>query len=223
MYATPSNTTSEVSVVTAATTNSTINSDALHVVMVLDASGSMESIADNIIEAVNTFINKQKEIKEDDMVFTLVSFNSNVRTPVKKIKISDMFVITSKHYKPDGGTALYDAIGETIVNYKDDKKVCMVIVTDGEENSSSYYNLEEVKSMIEAKKEEGWKFIYLSSDLSVAKQGNNISLNSAAYGQKNVSSNNIYSAELSSAIVEECYTAVEYIRKTGEMYGMGSD
>ena len=42
----------------------------------------------------------------------------------------------------------------------------VVIITDGEENSSRFYSLREVKHMIERQKEHyGWEFIFLGANI----------------------------------------------------------
>ena len=77
-----------------------------------------------------------------------------------------------------GATALYDAIGYAI--HKIDsvqrhthrnhraEKVMMVIITDGYENSSREYSLPRIKSMITAKEEAGWEFVFLGANIDAA-------------------------------------------------------
>jgi hypothetical protein len=198
--------------------------DDLHMILVLDESGSMGTIRNDIIGSINTFINEQKELKKDNTTFTFVKFSTNVNTSYEKKLLSDVIEVTPNDYKPNGNTALYDAIGITINKYTDEKNVCMLIVTDGEENSSREFDHTKITEMINKKKDSDWKFIYLSADLSTAKQGAKIGIFTSAQGCNNTTSNNVavgYQA-LSKNISENCNTAIKEYRKTGKMKGMGS-
>ena len=89
----------------------------------------------------------------------------------------------SQHdYNPSGSTALYDAIGNTIDWFRNEHDVLMVIVTDGEENSSKKYTKSQINKMIDEKKEKNnWTYVYLSSDLTTERQGNAMGLNKSVY------------------------------------------
>lgn len=85
-------------------------------------------------------------------------------------------------YVPNGSTALFDAIGDTVNWFRNEKNVLMVIVTDGQENASKKYNRSEINAMIEDKKKHNdWSYVYLSSDLSTELQGNNLGLKTSYY------------------------------------------
>ena len=93
------------------------------------------------------------------------------RVPIEKVD-----EITSKEYFVRGTTALLDAVGGAIrhiVNIhkyarKEDRpnKTIFVIITDGMENASRYYNYEQVKRMIEKEKNKyGWEFIFIGANI----------------------------------------------------------
>jgi len=84
--------------------------------------------------------------------------------------------------EPRGGTALNDGIGEAVVILgealamleEDERpgKVIVVIVTDGEENSSREYTLDRVKTMIEKQQDEfSWEFIFLGANIDAFDTG----------------------------------------------------
>src|ERR1700679_3537488 len=108
----------------------------VHIVMLLDESGSMASIKHDIIKSVNDFINEQKTIKDPNCTFTFVSFSDTVRTMSLKTPLHRTFPLTVENYNPTGSTALYKAIIDTINLFEHDSNVLMVIVTDGQENAS---------------------------------------------------------------------------------------
>ncbi len=197
--------------------------DDLHIIMILDESGSMGSIRNDIIGSVNTFINEQKELKKDNTTFTFVKFSTLVSYNYEKKLLSDVPELLSNDYKPNGNTALYDAIGSTINKYADEKNVCMLIVTDGEENSSREFDHKKITELIDNKKNSDWKFIYLSADLSTAKQGAKIGIYTSDAGCHNTSCNNaaVGYRELSSNIAFNCNNVIKEYRSTGRMRGMG--
>jgi len=69
-------------------------------------------------------------------------------------------------FQPNGQTALLDAIGKTInsIESNEDNKVIVVIITDGEENSSIEFNKQKINEMISEKKEKGWEFVFLGAN-----------------------------------------------------------
>ena len=75
-------------------------------------------------------------------------------------------------YRPDGSTALLDAIGDTITQLSIQTQssqlpttVVVVILTDGYENSSRLYNLVKIRNMISSLEESGkWTFSFLGAD-----------------------------------------------------------
>ncbi len=106
------------------------------IVIVLDESGSMESVKDSIRNSINDLIQEQKQIKSRPATFTLVKFNENVNRVIKNKPLDSVDLLTSVDYRPNGATALYDCIGDTIDWYRNEKVVLTVIVTDGQENGS---------------------------------------------------------------------------------------
>lgn len=150
------------------------HSNSFKIVMVLDESASMDSIHDKMLDAINGFIAEQKTV-DRPCRFTLVKFNHNVTRKIENIDLRHMRPLKSSDYVPNGMTALYDAIGDTIDWYRYEEDVLLVIVTDGQENSSKEYKHQEIKNLLDEKsKFRGWSYVYLANDLSVAAQGNSI-------------------------------------------------
>jgi hypothetical protein len=131
------------------------------IMIILDASGSMVSMGDEPVQAVNAFIDEQKKtLDKDGSTFSLWTFNSNVKKVIDDVPLHD--IDEFKDYKPESMTALYDAIGEAINNKKKKEKyddVVCVILTDGLENSSKVFNISQIKSMIkDMETNHNWKF-----------------------------------------------------------------
>lgn len=156
------------------------------IVIVLDESGSMEPIKHKMRNSINDLITEQKQISGRPATFTLVKFNNTINRVIKNKLLTEVNNLTSDDYKPNGSTALYDAIGDTINWFRNENDVLMVIVTDGQENASTKYTKNLVKEMIDEKKEKNnWTYVYLSSDFNTFEQGNKIGLDNAKYNMSN--------------------------------------
>jgi len=152
--------------------------DIFKIVIVLDESGSMDPVKDKIKSAIDNIINEQKQVKTCPTSFTLVKFNDNISRVINNKLITSTIPVYD--YNPSGNTRLYDAIGDTINWFRNEKNVLLVIVTDGHENASKEYNQNMVTNMIEDKKlNNKWTYVYLSCDNKTFKQGLNIGLNNS--------------------------------------------
>jgi uncharacterized protein with von Willebrand factor type A (vWA) domain len=135
------------------------------VIVVLDKSGSMHSIKSDAIGGFNAFLKDQQALGES-AVFTLIQFDSKIETSYSGVPIMEASPLTDGSYRPNGGTALYDAVGTAIeeATYRGvDRKVIIAILTDGEENSSTKYSMSKVEKLIKQYENEGWAFIFLAA------------------------------------------------------------
>jgi uncharacterized protein with von Willebrand factor type A (vWA) domain len=196
----------------------------LHIVLLIDESGSMASIRSDIRGSINKFIRDQQSLADDQSTLSLAKFSDGVDYIYEKKALQQVKELAEEDYTPGGGTALNDAVGLTIAKYGDDKHVCMVIVTDGEENASKTFRQSDIKELISKKQAAGWKFIYLSADITTARQGDRLSMQSYGVNAVNVSSNNLAVGvnKLASNLERACSDAVSAYRSKGLMRGMGS-
>lgn len=143
--------------------------------IVLDETGSMNSCRDSTISSFNEYINSQKNLEGECLVsltmFSLAwgsSPETYVRDSYRNLPISNVPDLTPDKFVPNGGTNLYDAIGSTIrriektVDSRDN--ILVVIITDGDENSSREYTLDSIKTLVSEKEKEGWTFVYLGAN-----------------------------------------------------------
>ena len=138
----------------------------VEIVCVLDKSGSMQPVQEDIVGSFNTFLASQKKALEGAM-FTLVLFDSDIKTT--RGCIDDFDRLTPDQYQPEGSTALYDALGETITDIENqvtpETIVIFAIITDGEENSSNEYSSKEIKYLIQHfQKWHPWSFLFLAAN-----------------------------------------------------------
>lgn len=154
--------------------------------IVLDRSGSMDSIASDVVGGFNSFIEAQKEVKGKAVV-TLVQFDypTSIETVIDAEDIINVNPLTNSSYIPRGGTALFDAIGKTfvetqkrVVKTKPDQ-VLFVIITDGEENSSVEWSREKVFEKISAF-EKDWQIIFLAANQDAISAGHSVGISMRA-------------------------------------------
>ena len=147
-------------------------------VMILDKSGSMNSIARQAVTGVNETLasirSQQLKNPEQDNYVTLVAFcGCELKTIYDQVPIAETKDLTDSDYRPCCMTPLYDAVGTTITRVhalksKDDYSMALVtIITDGYENASREFTLTAIKSLIDSYKEQGWQFTYIGADHDV--------------------------------------------------------
>lgn len=144
------------------------------IVYILDKSGSMYSYTADTIGGFNSSLHKQKEDVESGVV-TTVLFDNHHYTLHDRLPLNDIPDITAKEYNAGGSTALLDTLGDTISHIekvhhyirKEDipEQTIFVIITDGMENASTEYSLQQVKSMISEKQKNGWEFVFLGANI----------------------------------------------------------
>lgn len=142
---------------------------ATDITMIVDRSGSMTGLQEQVIKSYNDFLKEQKAVKGKASI-TLIQFDDQYELNYEGIDLQKANELNAETYEPRGMTALNDAIGRTIVNMKKRLKnthanVVVVITTDGMENASVEFRRSQIRKMIrDCEKNLGWKFIYLAAD-----------------------------------------------------------
>ena len=142
------------------------------VLIVLDRSGSMISIAQETINGYNRFIEEQKKIPGECKV-TLVQFDDVIETVYDDIDINNIPALTNETFIPRGWTALYDAIGKSIRNLETkvtNQKVIVAVITDGEENASKEFRTaDQVKALTTTMENRGWNITFIAANIKDVK------------------------------------------------------
>jgi hypothetical protein len=168
----------------------------VHNLIILDESGSMDSIKKNIIhgfnEIVQTIKGIEKEYPEQEHFISLVSFNGLGNKILHFIDSANKLEkIDDTRYNPDASTPLYDAIGfgisklRQVLDKEVDYNVLVTIMTDGEENASKEYSGKDIKKLIEELKLNRWTFTYIGADHDVEKFAVSISITNTMTFEKN--------------------------------------
>ena len=155
------------------------------IIFVIDKSGSMVNLVGDTIGGFNGFIESQKAL-DGKATLTTVLFDTGWKTLHNGLDIREVKPMTSSDYSAYGGTAMLDAIGETINRVQDrhdelgnekPDSVLFVITTDGEENSSRKFNKSQIEKMIKHQTNgHGWKFMFLGANMDAVKEAQNIGI-----------------------------------------------
>ena len=155
------------------------------ILMILDRSGSMSPLADDVVGGYNSFIAQQKA-EPGDAVVTLVLFDHNYEVVYDARPIARVEPLTKKVYSPGGTTALLDAVGRGVQDLgtklaameESDRlgKVIVVIMTDGQENASSDFTRDQVKKLVADQKTNGWSFLFMGANMDAFAEAKKIGI-----------------------------------------------
>ena len=156
--------------------------------VILDKSGSMESIRKEAIDGYNETLGaiRAAQLKHMDTQRHYVSLaafcDCGIDMIYDKTPIAEAEKLTKEKYEPCCCTPLFDAIGKTVKKLKADIKdiedaaVLVTIITDGYENSSKEWTWPAIKTLIEECKEDGWMFSFIGAGEDVVKVASTISI-----------------------------------------------
>lgn len=155
-----------------------------HIIFVVDRSGSMRSIAKDMIGGYNEYIEKQKKTPGECFV-SFYQFDDIYEPIFERVKLQDVKDLDGDTYKPRNSTALLDAVGNTIVNYgkylselQEDarpERILFVTITDGEENASHVFDITKVRDMVKHQTDVyKWDFVFLGSNIDAWDAGQSI-------------------------------------------------
>lgn len=152
------------------------NQTPVHISMVLDRSGSMASISDDVVGGFNTFLKEQREQPGDARV-TLVQFDGQdpFEVLIDGQDLASVRDLDPGRYQPRGDTPLLDAVGAMIARIDAEivaradqglpiEDQVVVIITDGFENASHEFGLQMISDLIDARRKRAWTFVFLGAD-----------------------------------------------------------
>lgn len=159
-------------------------------IVLLDRSGSMASIRDDMIGGFNHLMADRRKDPTRVLV-SLYQFNTEYEAVYSARPVTE---VPSLELNPRGGTALYDAMVRTIdgVGFRlatlpEDRRpgaVVIMVITDGQENASRINSAERVREKVRHQQEKyNWKFLYLGADASTFLDANTIGIAGHCMGQ----------------------------------------
>lgn len=148
--------------------------DTIELIVIIDESGSMGNVKSDTIGGFNSFLETHQKLGGDAKL-TLVKFDTKYSIVNNGTPVQDVLKLDNDTYSPGGMTALLDAVGKTIDEVgkrlsgtpeeERPEKVMVMIITDGEENSSREYSHGHVKNKIKEQQEKyKWEFVFLGAD-----------------------------------------------------------
>jgi uncharacterized protein YegL len=159
------------------------------IVAVIDKSGSMHAVKSDAIGGFNSFLEEQQKIPGEARL-TAVLFDTHYEFYCKSSPIKGVQPLTEHTYTPSGGTALVDAlcraideVGQDLAARSEKKrpmKVIVAILTDGAENSSVEYTMEQCNEKITHQQDVySWEFIFLAANQDAFTAGTQLGVRGA--------------------------------------------
>lgn len=157
--------------------------DYRHYLWIIDRSGSMESIKDEAQDGIRHFLREHAALP-GRATLTLCQFDSKYDVVHDFVPLS---AANGYELVPRYMTALLDACGTAITQVGErlaalpeharPGKVIVLIATDGKENFSREYNLEQVKDlMVRQQQDYGWQFSYVGANVDAFEEAKSMGL-----------------------------------------------
>lgn len=157
-----------------------------YVALVVDRSGSMQSVQESAFSGINEQINTLKKTghKGGETFVTYIQFDNVTDLVFDKKASTELTEITRDQYSPRGSTAMYDAVWSAIKRLKDgvvetkDTGYLVVVISDGWENASREVTGQQLADEIKTLQETGkWTFAYMLSNQDLTKVSKALNLN----------------------------------------------
>jgi len=149
--------------------------DAMHVVFILDRSGSMSGKEADVIGGFNSYVEELRANPAGPVGISYVRFDNYPELIWNDVPLADVPQMTSEHYQPRGSTALLDAVGSTVSAIHDmpEQRYIVIVHTDGMENASREWTKEKVKDLIEKyDAKDNWTFAFFGEGPDAWAQAN---------------------------------------------------
>lgn len=174
------------------------------IIAIIDRSGSMGSMTNDVICGMNQFIKDQKNL-DGEAKFSLILFDNVINHVYERIPLEEVPLFDNTTYYVGGSTAMYDAIAYAMNTIGSDlhktdeserpSKVLFCIMTDGADNASREYNANNIKDMIQHQTEKySWEFVFMAANINVQetadaigiRNGSSFAFTSTSDGMKGV-------------------------------------
>jgi hypothetical protein len=163
-----------------------MKSNFIHVCFIIDESSSMWTSVSDVKGGFQRIIDEQKANENGTCAISIFRFATTPKEAdfiMKDIKEVENMLI----YNPSGCTAMYDGIGVAIDEIGErlaampeeerPEKNLIVIMTDGEENSSHSYQPSKIREMIKHQEDKyNWTFLYIGTDISNTQDADRIGI-----------------------------------------------
>lgn len=164
------------------------------IVVVLDRSGSMQTIQKDMVGGFARFVEEQRA-QPGQCEMSLYQFDDAYDVVYERKPIADVPPLA---LVPRGSTALLDAVGKTIAAVGEQLAaapeaqrpgaVVVLVITDGHENASKEWTRAKVAALVrEQEKSYNWRFVYLGADAAAFAEAASMGIAQASsYSTQNV-------------------------------------
>jgi hypothetical protein len=168
------------------TTPGTTRSDLTHIYVLLDRSGSMQSIKDDIVGGFDAFVAEQRRgVGECRM--SLARFDNEYELVFSDLPVEQVGALL---LDPRGSTALLDSLGRLVVDAgarlaalpesQRPGTVVVAVMTDGMENASREWTHPAIKALVDQQTGTyGWQFLYMGADQDAVEVGRGLGIDAA--------------------------------------------
>lgn len=145
----------------------------MHAYILLDRSGSMQSLWVEALSSVNAYAKELANKTDGDAVdshVTLAVFDGQegLQFDLLRNKVPALHweTVTDREASPRGMTPLLDALGRIIGLAETDNpdKAVIVVMTDGQENASREVTRDGAKAALDRVKAKGWDVVFLGAN-----------------------------------------------------------
>ncbi len=160
--------------------------DLTHIFVLLDRSGSMQSIKDDIVGGFDAFVAEQRR-GDGECRMSLARFDNEYELVFSDIPIDQVGPL---QLDPRGSTALLDSMGRLIVDAgarlaalpegRRPGTVVVAVMTDGLENASREWTHPAIRSLVDQQTSTyGWQFLYMGADQDAVEVGGGLGIDAA--------------------------------------------
>lgn len=161
------------------TTDENVDVTKIYNIVILDRSASMSPLREAAVQGYNGILEVVRAAQEQNAIeqqnyITLSFFNDSVTNVFNCDTIQSIPDLLLDDYRPQGNTALWDAIGVSLEVLKikldslENATAVVTIISDGLENASKRYSIYAVTERIDALKEQGVMFVFMGTNQNVA-------------------------------------------------------
>lgn len=139
----------------------------MHAYILLDRTGSMQSLWAEALGAVNAYV---AELGDAHVTLAVFDAHDGLKFDVLRAGVPSATwkPVTDADATPRGMTPLFDAVGRIVALAETDApdKAVIVIMTDGEENASREMKKEDVKAALDRAEKRGWQVVFLGAEFA---------------------------------------------------------
>ena len=158
--------------------------------IVLDESGSMTCVTQQTISGCNETIQTIRMMQDNNKdtqahYVSIYLFESgNSRYIIHNRPVAEVKDITNRDYRPNGCTPLFDALGFTLTELKEimgapDTLGYVTIITDGEENASRRYFMNQIRNLIDELKKRDVIFSFIGANIDAAEYAKSLNISNS--------------------------------------------